>query len=79
LSLAYGIKTKKTERIITIKRPQITLKNDRSGYGSAKTTPYTMYLDNKIHRRFKTEAVATKYIKSYIRKRKKYVNSNVHF
>ena len=71
--MAYGLKkvTKDKGRIITINKPKIEIRHDRSGYGKSKDTPYYMTVNGKTHRRFKTQASATKYFSSYKRKMNK--------
>ena len=68
--MAYGLKKviKDGGRVISIEKPKMEIRHDRSGYGKAKDTPYYMTLNNKTHRRFKTQASATKYASSYKRK-----------
>jgi len=68
--MPYGLKKEVKEggRITTIIKPKIEIRNDFSGYGKAKDTPYYMTINNKIHRRFKTKESALKYYSTYKRK-----------
>ena len=71
--MPYGLKktVKERGRVTTITTPKLEIRHDKSGYGKAKTTPYSLNINGKTHRRFKTLESANKYISSYKRKRKK--------
>ena len=71
--MAYGLKkiVKDKGRVTTIVSPKLLIVYNCSGYGQAKTTPYYLTVNGKLHRRFKTLKSAEKYVSSYKRKRKK--------
>ena len=71
--MTYGLKkiVKEQGRAVTIKKPKMDLVQDTSGYGVAKDKPWSLRIDGKTHRRFKTKEAAMKYTKSYRKKMNK--------